>query len=381
MGTLSLPVLGLAQEQLQSLQATNLNEMALIQAPPTAVSPESLSAIERVQTPLEVHPAMSLSDFSPPQPGIPRLDVPMGEGVFAHILPGSQRRAALVKAAFDNGPLLYHRGGVIMPSATFYAIFWVPASGRLQNGKPTSMTANYANAQLGLLNDYPGHGIGNVTTQYGQIAGSRVTFPSNSGGLGGFAVDTSPFPASGCTDSATPGNCISDAQIRAEIKKVMAAKGWTGGLNKMFLLFTSSGEGSCLAPGECYGPGGYCAYHSFVPGSAPIIYGNEPFGDPSGCLGSAGSPSGDPATEATLTAASHEISEAITDPLPGVGTGAWRSAQGSEIGDLCAYNYGANTWSASANQWWNGRLYELQTEFDNHAYFFGYGGCQQVGPL
>src|SRR5260370_4637021 len=41
-------------------------------------------------------------------------------------------------------------------------------------------------------------------------------------GLAGVFVDNSPYPASGCTDIATPGNCITDAQIQAEIRKVIA---------------------------------------------------------------------------------------------------------------------------------------------------------------
>ena len=87
-----------------------------------------------------------------------------------------------------------------------------------------------------LLADYPFHGIDNNNTQYFQTVGSTTTYILNAGSFGGFAVDTSPYPASGCTDSFTLGNCITDAQIQAEIQKVMASKGWTGGLKNQFLL-------------------------------------------------------------------------------------------------------------------------------------------------
>ena len=50
----------------------------------------------------------------------------------------------------------------------------------------------------------------------------------------------------------------------------MALKGWSGGLNNMFLLFTSSGEGSCAGAACAYAS--YCAYHSyFFNGSTPVI--------------------------------------------------------------------------------------------------------------
>ena len=161
-----------------------------------------------------------------------------------HIFPpvgaAVERAAARTTLNAQAGQLDYHGGPVMSGNVTTYAIFWAPA--KLQNGKPTTMSAHYRTVQLNMLSDYPGHGIDNNNTQYYQGSASQ-TYIRNAGGLGGSYVDTSPYPHSGCTDPATPGNCISDAQIHAEIKKVMALKGWTGGLNKMFLLFTSSGEG------------------------------------------------------------------------------------------------------------------------------------------
>jgi hypothetical protein len=155
----------------------------------------------------------------------------------------------------------------------------------------------------------------------------------------------------------------------------MGLKGWTGGLNKMFLLFTSSGEGSCFDSSntQCAYTL-YCAYHSYFGStSTPVVYGNEPFGETSVCQASGTpSPNSDPQADTAATAASHELSEAITDPE----LNAWYDASGSENGDLCAYNYGTNTWlSAKANQMWNGRFYELQMEYNNHK-----GACSQVGP-
>jgi hypothetical protein len=71
---------------------------------------------------------------------------------------------------------------------------------------------------------------------------------------------------------------------------------------------------------------------------------------------------------------SHEIMEAATDPLGN----AWFDSSGNEIGDLCGFNFGPNTWGSGAgagNQMWNGLIFELQQQYDNHA-----AGCVQVGP-
>ncbi len=178
------------------------------------------------------------------------LQVATESGTYAHIMPtveGAQQLMAknAVRTA-SSTPLVYNGGPVIL-KATTYAIFWVPPT--LQTGAATTMTSHYQTVQKNLLKDYAGHSIDNNNTQYYQGPPTyTLAYIQNSGGLGGTYIDTSAYPASGCTDSITPGACITDAQIQSEISKVMGIQGWTGGLNKMFLLFTSSGEGSCLSP-------------------------------------------------------------------------------------------------------------------------------------
>jgi hypothetical protein len=255
----------------------------------------------------------------------------------------------------------------------------------LQNGQATGLSASYQNIQTALLQSYPGHGLGSNNTQYYMVSGNGVfqsiDFIQNAGGLAGSYVDTSPYPASGCYDRATPGNCLSDAQIQAEVQKVMALKGWTGGLNHMFFVYTSQGEGSCTSFGCAYTD--YCAYHSyFTDGSTPVIYGSMPYAAAGACQGGS-SPNGDPAGDAAASVTSHELTEAITDPL----LNAWYTEDGEEIGDICAWNYGRNTWaSGTANQYWPisysnysaftpVTAFELQLEYDNHT-----ASCVSVGP-
>jgi len=290
-----------------------------------------------------------------------------------HVFPtvSAAGSGALGPVPSDSGPLVYHSGGQTMSSVTTYAIFWLPLS--LQSGAPTSMSASYRPIIRRFLADYPAHGIDNNNTQYYNTLGGTPTYIQNTGKFGGAALDTSPYPASGCVDSATPGNCLTDLQIRKEIRKVVALKGWPIGLKHMFLLFTSSGEGSCLDSIHCSYTF-YCAYHGFDQTAAGvIIYSNEPYAEISVCQGpGAPSPNGDPVADDAATIASHELTEAITDPL----LNAWYTNSGNEIGDLCAYNYGTLTWdSSAADEMWNGNFYLLQQEFDNHA-----GGCVQVGP-
>ncbi len=284
-----------------------------------------------------------------------------------HVMPLPGDTNLMGAIAADPGPLLYH-GGPIMQTTTIYPIFWIPS--KLQTGASTGVSALYPSVQIKMLNEYTGHSLGTINTQYNQI--SPTAYILNKGGVGGFYVDSTPYPASGCTDTATPGNCITDTQIQTEVSNVMTIKGWTGGIGKIFMLFTSAGEGSCSGTECAYTF--YCAYHSvFGSVATPIIYSNEPYANTSVCqLPGTPSPNGDAVADTAATAASHELSEAITDPE----LNAWYTAMGNENGDLCAYNYGTNTWDGGlANQAWNGDFFELQTEFNNHT-----GACAQVGP-
>jgi hypothetical protein len=293
-----------------------------------------------------------------------------------HILPTVDSAAGLAAVPeLGSGPLVYHAGGVIMPTATTYAIFWNPP--KLQDGTPTSIPAHYQAVLAGVLADYAGHGIGSNNTQYYQTIGATTTYIQNAGKLGGVFVDTSPYPPSGCPDAATPHGCITDVQAQAEIKKVIAKKHWKQVISNMFLLFIAPGEGTCVdAAGTSCSYTFFCAYHGFIiSGSKTIIYGNEPFGEPSVCQISVPSPNSDPAADTAATAATHELTEAITDPE----LNAWftSGSPGEEIGDLCAYDYGSLTWDGGmANQMWNGHFYLVQQEYDNHVLC-----CVQVGPL
>jgi hypothetical protein len=320
-------------------------------------------------------PAETLLEAGRASPG---LTLYRPGGHIAHILPVVARALARNVAA-DSGPLLYHSGGSVMTSATITPIFWTPPT--LQTGAPASMSGDYKKVQQYLTFHYPEHGIDNNNTQYYEQIGATTTFIHNTGRYEGSYVDTSAYPASGCADTATPGNCLTDVQIQAEITNVITSKNLTNGLNRIFLLYTSSGEGSCFdaSNGSCAYVQ-YCAYHSYYDlAGAPVIYANMPYGNTSVCqVFGVPSPNNDPPADTVATAASHEISEAITDPF----LNAWFTSSGNEISDLCAYNYGANSWTSNlgipANQFWSGTSYayfELQQEFDNHV-----GSCVQIGP-
>ena len=250
-----------------------------------------------------VVPAQRLESVPVPS-NMPKLNVTTPSGSVAHILPTIEMlhkmSAAGGAAAADQGPLLYHSGGSIMPSLTVYEIFWGPA--KLQTGAATGFSAKYSDVLVAFGALYSGHGISNNNTQYFQTINGTTTFVNNAGALAGAVLDASPYPASGCNDPATPGNCLTDAQAQAEILKVINLMGWKVGMDSIFILYTSSGEGSCMPANspaaDCAAPGGYCAYHSFIAPSSgkpedAVIYANMPFANPAGCFGNGVSPNND----------------------------------------------------------------------------------------
>lgn len=71
----------------------------------------------------------------------------------------------------------------------------------------------------------------------------------------------------------------------------------------------------------------YCGYHNAV---GDVYYALMPYPSCAGCLG------GMDAFRALTGTSSHELFEAITDPVPGTG---WYDDQNGEIGDICAWQF------------------------------------------
>ena len=283
---------------------------------------------------------------------------------------GNGKALGLVKAhtagtriSRGSGNLLYHNGPVEHTNKT-YAIYWIPSGYSTASGYSTVINQYFTDvaADSGKTSN-----VYYTATQYHDTSG----YVKYSSSFGGSYVDTSPLPASGCKDSDT-SVCLTDAQERAEIKKDIAAKGWTAGPNTEFFLFTARGIGSCLTSSQCaftY----YCAYHSWIgSGSSVILYANMPYADTvSSACGTGPRPNGNEADD-TINVTSHEHNETITDKQGN----AWYDAAGYEDGDKCAWIFGSLSGPSGAeyNQTINGHHYFLQEEYSNHD-----RGCVQTG--
>jgi hypothetical protein len=116
-----------------------------------------------------------------------------------------------------GGNLVYH-GGKVLTSNRTVAIYWAPAGSTFATGYASTISQYFtdvAAASGGTDNVY------GVETQYYDGTGAHIRYSST---FGGSVTDSNAYPSSGCSDSvAATSNCISDAQLRAEIQSLLAA--------------------------------------------------------------------------------------------------------------------------------------------------------------
>jgi hypothetical protein len=267
-----------------------------------------------------------------------------------------------VAAARPGGPkgvanLQYH-GGPVMLTSSVYNIYWVPP--------PHVISSTYQQLIDRWFSDVGGSSMYGINSQY--YEDSPPSYVQNVATLGGSWLDTgNPYPHAG-----TGSDPLTDADIQAEVVRAIAANGWpNGGTNAMFMVFTAKGVESCADPTDCtIGTAHpvYCAYHwyFFSGNSDVIIYANMPYGGTwlSGYRYSCGyanpSPNNDEDADVEISTASHEEFEAVTDFVGN----AWYDSSGEEIGDKCAYTYGAVAADGS-NVVINGNPYHVQQEWSN----------------
>jgi hypothetical protein len=227
-----------------------------------------------------------------------------------------------------------------------YAIFWEP-SGSVVSSTYNELLERY-------FGDVGDSGLYADNQQYTDADGRAPTHAK----LAGAFVDTSPYPS-------TP--FLQDSDIRNEIMRGMAVKGWKPGITHAFFVYTSSNEFICSPFGSCSAPNsGLCAYHfGFGTADGVVLYGAMPYAGNSltTCYDLGSSPNHDIDADTEISLTSHEQMELATDPEA---TG-WFDSTGffnGEIADKCARVFGPLDANGS-NVSFNDHPYIVQEEWDN----------------
>jgi hypothetical protein len=289
-------------------------------------------------------------------------------------------------------PVTYHGGKTMTGGITVHTIFWTGGTHPFQ-GKPHGAPHNYIGMLQQYLSDVAAASTGTsggpctktncngftVEPQFGwgtkpggiTPGQNTVNFTASSDSM----VDTQPYPPKS-QQCASPDNvptCVTDAQVQAEVDRIINATGGSRGLHDIWYVFTPPGVDECISPGVCE-TNAYGGYHSISDlGHGPTIYAYT--GDPIVKTSTANEPGADPEgypdAEHVINIIAHEVNEAMSDP-EGVG---YMDPNGFEIGDKCEFGpqFGEPLGFASDgspfNQVVNGHRYLIQEMWanrDNH---------------
>ncbi len=197
-----------------------------------------------------------------------------------------------------------YRGGPLLTNVEVFTAFW----GAAWNAAPLATAAKTLN---GFFDFIVSSALIDQLTEY-SVSGKTIGYGSHVGST----VVTTPAPSTSVADSAIQQMLSSQIASNAAFVKpnpntlyaVLLPSGVT---------VTQGGSSSCQA---------FCGYHDTF--GTNLYYAVLPYPDCTGCEG------GLSVTDALTTVASHELSEAITDPVPGQG---WYDDTNGEIGDICAW--------------------------------------------
>ncbi len=191
--------------------------------------------------------------------------------------------------------------------------------------------------------------------------------------LGGLFTDTSTAYTNFNGHAGTPADPIVDDDIQQEVEHAISVNNWPTGFDNFFAVFTENGIESCADSSNCTpgaNPPVFCAYHSvyFNLSGGFHFYANMPFVNHwGGCQGNAnGRPNLalDVDADREISTFSHELFEAITDPLT---DGIWTDSDGGagEIADKCNQHFDSPANADGSNLSLHGNLYNVQPEWSN----------------
>ena len=240
-------------------------------------------------------------------------------------------------------------GGRVVPTMHYYAIYWGA-------GFEASTQSLYTGFLGGL--------------------GQSTYWTTNTQYLRG-AANTASYVAS-TNDATQPPATVTDANVQAEVHKILASGALPYDANGLYFVMTPSSTKVCN--GSSCSCSNFCGYHSNYADSSfgTVLY--SPIPSAAACPASCGvftsnatSPNGNIEADEGVSIIAHEAEETQSDALGS----AWFDRTGNENADKCAYKYGPTTTlnGAKVNQTWGGTSYLVQMNWSNQI-----SGCAQQGP-
>jgi hypothetical protein len=197
---------------------------------------------------------------------------------------------------------LTYRGGPLLQAVQVFNFFWGTAWESQQAALVQSINQFFDYVLTSaLLDQLAEYSVAGITIGHGSRTGAVIL-------------------------STDPPSSITDADVQALIQQEIANDPAVSKPTPNSLYFVYLPPGVSISLGSGTSCSNFCGYHSDINGQ--IFYAVMPYPDCGGCAG-AGS-----VADALTSTSSHELCEAITDPIPGQG---WYDDHNGEIGDICAW--------------------------------------------
>jgi len=213
-------------------------------------------------------------------------------------VPDEQRAPAV------QPPHLVYNGGPLLSSVEVFTVFWGSAWRR----RPQSGLIQQVNAFFDYILTSP------LIDQLAEYSVPQYTI--------GHGTRT------GTTTITSPSlrTTVSDKTIQHMLQQEIVSNPAfpKPGPNVLYFVYTPPGVSVTQGGGRSCQV--FCGYHNDIGGK--IFYAVMPFPGCAGCLGNLQQ------LDALTSTSSHELCEAITDPIPGEG---WYDQANGEIGDICAW--------------------------------------------
>jgi hypothetical protein len=219
-------------------------------------------------------------------------------------------------------PQLTYRGGPLLPAVQVFVFFWGTAWEGAQAALVQQINQFFDFVLTSPLLDQLGeYSVAGMTIGQGSRTGSVIL-------------------------STDPPSALADADVQQLIQQEISNDSAVPQPTANSLYFVYLPPGVTISLDGAASCSNFCGYHSDI--NASIFYAVMPYPDCAGCTGA------NAVTDALTSTSSHELCEAITDPVAGQG---WYDDQNGEIGDICAWKtkkLGAYTvqleWSNNASQ-------------------------------
>jgi len=230
---------------------------------------------------------------------------PRGDAIRVVPLHGPAELAALVGDAPAAAPTrLTYRGGPLLSAVEVVTVFW-------GDGWLSAPNAGLIAPVNGFFTDILTSELIDQLAEY-----SVPAYSIGHGAFAGMATVTTP----------APGSSVSDAAIRQFLQAQIADGSQLPQPTANTLYFVYLPAGVTVSQGGSRSCQAFCGYHSDIDGR--VFYAVMPYPGCGGCIGNLET------LDALTSTSSHELCEAITDPIPGSG---WYDDVHGEIGDICAW--------------------------------------------